>query len=70
MVVKSDLTTRIYWRQKSEAWKELSASDKAYSIDFLPQWDRSPRPGLNFKGNPTEEARFSSFELTYLESKS
>nr|WP_068890535.1 glycoside hydrolase family 43 protein [Pedobacter panaciterrae] len=70
MVVKPDLTTRIYWRQKSEAWKELSAGDKAYSIDFLPQWDRSPRPGLNFKGNPTEEARFSSFELTYLDSKS
>ncbi|ATP57648.1 beta-xylosidase [Pedobacter ginsengisoli] len=65
MIVKSDLTCHVYWRQKSTAWKELSAGDNAYSIDFLPQWDRSPRGGLNFKGNSTEEAQFSSFELNY-----
>ncbi|WP_448633202.1 glycoside hydrolase family 43 protein [Pedobacter panaciterrae] len=67
MLVKPDFTCRVYWRQKSKDWKELSVDDKAYSIDFLPQWDRSPRPGLNFKGASTANAQFSSFELNYLE---
>jgi len=67
MVVKSDLTCSVYWKQKNTDWKELSAGEKAYAIDFLPPWDRSPRPGLNFKGSPAEHAQFSSFELNYLD---
>lgn len=33
------------------------------TIDFLPQWDRSPRIGLHFQGAPDEEAVFSDFKL-------
>jgi len=64
LVVKPDLSCRVYVKQGQAEWKELKA-EKPVSIDFLPQWDRSPRLGLNFKGEEGQDAQFSSFELVY-----
>ncbi|WP_285055954.1 glycoside hydrolase family 43 protein [Pedobacter ginsengisoli] len=64
MVVKPDLTCRVYVKQDQADWKELKGEGKPVVIDFLPQWDRSPRIGLNFKGDPDQDARFTAFELT------
>lgn len=65
LVVKPDLTLRGYVKQDQADWNELKGEGKPVVIDFLPQWDRSPRIGLNFKGNTDQDARFSSFEIVY-----
>jgi hypothetical protein len=65
LVVKPDLTLRAYVKQDQADWNELKGEGKPVVIDFLPQWDRSPRIGLNFKGNADQDARFSSFEIVY-----
>lgn len=64
MHIRSNLTCTVYWRQGKLGWQHL-VPDQVPSISFLPQWDRSPRIGLNFKGSADEEAKFSSFNLTY-----
>lgn len=61
-----DLTTRFFYRQGLGSWNQLAADAKV-SAEFLPQWDRSPRIGLHYKGEPGQEAVFSSFELKYNE---
>ncbi|MEJ7644915.1 MAG: glycoside hydrolase family 43 protein [Chryseolinea sp.] len=51
-----------YYRVKRGEWNVVN--EKAMSIDFLPQWDRSPRPGLHVKGdNPS--GIFGSFSISY-----
>lgn len=62
--VKSDLSLRVFVKQDQSEWKELKGA-KPVSIDFLPQWDRSPRIGLNFKGEADQDAQFTTFELVY-----
>jgi beta-xylosidase len=62
--VKPDLSLRVYVKQDQSEWKELKGP-KPVSIDFLPQWDRSPRMGLNFKGETGQDAQFTTFELVY-----
>ncbi|MGY4384638.1 beta-xylosidase [Pedobacter sp. UYP24] len=64
LVARPDLTCKVYYSQEPGKWMELKA-EKDYSYQFLPQWDRSPRVGLNFKGSPDQQAMFSSFALTY-----
>jgi beta-xylosidase len=64
MIVSPDFTCRVYWKQLDN-WQELTPDKKPYSIGFLPPWDRSPRPGLNFQGNEEEDAAFSFFEIKY-----
>lgn len=53
---------RFYFKQGTANWNELRTSEPV-STEFLPQWDRSPRPGLHFRGSPEEYAIFTSFQL-------
>lgn len=66
MRISPDFTCSAYWKQSNE-WQELVGKNYKYAIDFLPPWDRSPRPGLNFKGPQGNEAAFQFFNLDYLE---
>lgn len=63
--VLPDFTCRVYWKQQAD-WQELTANNEAYSIRFLPPWDRSPRPGLHVAGKPQEKGSFGFFELQYM----
>lgn len=54
---------RFYWSENGKDWKELLVNGEFYNGDFLPPWDRSPRPGLMQNG--TEAAAFSFFEIMY-----
>lgn len=54
---------RFYYMHGS-AWKELTV-DEPIIAAFLPQWDRSPRPGLHIKGDAAQTASFSNFRLSY-----
>ena len=56
--------TCIFFYKQGPLWTELIPAEKI-SADFLPQWDRSPRIGVHFKGDPGQEALFSSFDLKY-----
>lgn len=49
-----------FYQTDSKTWTQLG-SDAA--IQSLPQWDRSPRPGLHFSGSAKEYAQFSFFRL-------
>ncbi|MDB5280234.1 MAG: beta-xylosidase [Ferruginibacter sp.] len=62
LTMKPDATTLVYYRQGKEQWKLLPTAQPV-SVQFLPQWDRSPRAGLHFKGGPTEQAQFSEFSF-------
>jgi len=57
-----DETCRAYWSQEPGKWREI-ALEKVLSVKFLPQWDRSPRMGLNFRGAADMYAQFSSFKV-------
>jgi hypothetical protein len=65
MVMFPDFTCKVFWKQQGD-WNELTPGRKPYSIAFLPPWDRSPRPGLNFAGNPDEDAQFGFFDIKYI----
>ncbi|TDQ08597.1 family 43 glycosylhydrolase [Pedobacter metabolipauper] len=67
ITVLPDHTCKVYWKQQKDAWEELVYADQGYSMNHLPQWDRSPRVGLCFHGTPELEAVFSSFNLSYSE---
>lgn len=64
MTLAPDFTCKVYWKQTA-AWQELTPDKKPYAIGFLPPWDRSPRPGLNYLGSPEENAVFSFFDIRY-----
>ncbi|QEM10173.1 glycoside hydrolase family 43 protein [Mucilaginibacter rubeus] len=57
-----DRTCKAYYAAPNQDWKEISAG-KSIPVDFLPQWDRPQRIGLFFKGEPTESAQFSTFDI-------
>ncbi|MEO5979262.1 MAG: glycoside hydrolase family 43 protein [Chryseolinea sp.] len=46
-------------------WKIVNTDASFINGDFLPPWDRSPRPGLYYDGNVGDEGCFSNFKLTY-----
>jgi len=58
--LQTDKKCKFYYRQGKTSWKPL-VSNKAIDVDLLPQWDRSPRAGLHFKGDKTQDAQFSDF---------
>jgi beta-xylosidase len=62
LTMKPDLTCEVFFRQNEAGWQQIGAGIKQ-DLGFLPQWDRSPRPGLHFKGSANRQAAFSSFEL-------
>ncbi|WDF70058.1 glycoside hydrolase family 43 protein [Sphingobacterium oryzagri] len=58
------LRSQAYWKQDKE-WKELvPANEAAASLEGLSPWDRSPRPGLLFKGDSSEKAVFTQASLS------
>jgi beta-xylosidase len=61
-VLNNDLTCAVYCRQLSSGWQQLKENINI-KLDFLPQWDRSPRAGLHFLGKENEEGVFSEFKL-------
>jgi beta-xylosidase len=64
MKAMADSALVVFFRQGDGEWQSLASKEKVTG-NFLPQWDRSPRVGLHFKGNPAENASFSSFALKY-----
>lgn len=60
--MKPDLTCEVYYRQEGNDWQQMAPEIKQ-DVSFLPQWDRSPRAGLHFKGGSGLEAAFASFEV-------
>lgn len=65
MRISPNFICKAYWKQDNN-WQELDAEKDGYAIDFLPPWDRSPRPGLNFSGSEDSQAVFQFFDLNYL----
>jgi len=62
MELATDKTCRFYYRQGKADW-ETFRSGEPVKADFLPQWDRSPRAGLHYKGDESQDARFSDFSI-------
>lgn len=54
---------RFYWSNVADKWHEITIGKDHFTADFLPQWDRSPRPGLLQQGS--EPAVFDFFEISY-----
>jgi beta-xylosidase len=64
--VENGYKLKFFWSLDKENWQELSANDSEfYDGKFLPQWDRSARPGLIHYGETDNPALFSNFELSY-----
>lgn len=57
-----DKTCQFFYRTGKADWQMLK-TDTPIKADQLPQWDRSPRAGLHFKGSATEGARFAGFSI-------
>lgn len=64
LTVQADLSCKVFYKTGTAAWIELAGAELP-KVDFLTQWDRSPRVGLNFKGSKDQNAIFSSFTLSY-----
>jgi beta-xylosidase len=58
----ADKTCKFYYKQGNDDWKQL-ITDKPLTADALPQWDRSPRAGLHFKGGIDQNAQFAGFNV-------
>jgi beta-xylosidase len=65
MRVEKGYQCRFFWSDDRIGWKELKTGGDYLNADFLPPWDRSPRPGLIHQGVITVPAVFSFFEITY-----
>ena len=63
MNVTNGYQIHFFWRENKGEWQEMTTSGAFYNGDFLPPWDRSPRPGLLQNG--TAPAAFTFFEIVY-----
>jgi beta-xylosidase len=61
--VEDGYKLRFYWSNVFNSWNELTTGNDYFNADFLPPWDRSPRPGLLQLG--VEPAVFDFFEIRY-----
>ncbi|WP_166792154.1 glycoside hydrolase family 43 protein [Pedobacter alluvionis] len=64
MKTADDLSLLVFFRKPNEEWQNVPVKEKI-TVNFLPQWDRSPRIGLHFNGSVSQDADFSTFELKY-----
>ncbi|MDN3547826.1 glycoside hydrolase family 43 protein [Mucilaginibacter aquaedulcis] len=62
LTMKDGGICEFYYRQNNDNWKPLT-SDHAITASALPQWDRSPRAGLHFKGDEHLSAQFADFSI-------
>jgi len=53
-------TCSFFYQKDKNTWVQLAAD---IDVSFLPQWDRSPRPGLHYSGSEKDNAQFSFFRL-------
>jgi len=58
----TDGLCKFSYKQGSSNWQAL-ATDNPVKAGILPQWDRSPRAGLHFKGNVSVAAQFAGFSI-------
>lgn len=63
LVAENGYQLKFYWSDVAGKWNQLPTGDTYFNADFLPPWDRSPRPGLIQSG--TEPAVFDFFEISY-----
>lgn len=61
--VKDGNKLRFYWSNAIDKWTEITTGSNYFTADFLPSWDRSPRPGLWQQGDAF--AAFDFFKLQY-----
>jgi hypothetical protein len=55
-----------FWSREKNSWNKIkTGEDSYYNGDFLPPWDRRPRPGLLHYGEIKEPAGFSFFKIEY-----
>ncbi len=65
MKVEAGFKCRFFWSDAGKNWEEMKTTDNYYNGDFLPPWDRSPRPGLLHMGSDKDPAGFDFFEIRY-----
>lgn len=53
---------RFYWSNTNDKWQEVKTGESFYDGSSLPQWDRSPRPGVMVKNG---EGVFDDFYIGY-----
>jgi beta-xylosidase len=58
----ADKTCKLYYKQGTDDWKQL-ITETPVKANGLPQWDRSPRAGLHFKGDASLNGQFSGFSI-------
>lgn len=63
MVIDHQQRCKAYYRKGNE-WVDLTPGT-SLDISFLPQWDRSPRPGLQYRGPVGEAALFEDFKIRF-----
>lgn len=61
--VENGYMCRFYWRAADKEWNEVKTGNEYFNAEFLPPWDRSPRPGLLQLGS--DPAIFNFFEIKY-----
>jgi len=64
MKTDDDSILTVFYKKANGGWQKMPVKEKI-TVNFLPQWDRSPRIGLHFNGNAGQGADFSSFALKY-----
>lgn len=63
--VKNGDQMRFFFKSGSGGWKRAGERDTVIDASFLPQWDRSPRPGLHHRGKADAPACFSNFKIAF-----
>jgi beta-xylosidase len=58
----ADKTCKFYYRHGDGGWTQL-ITEAPVKANTLPQWDRSPRAGLHFKGDAGANAQFGDFSI-------
>ncbi len=54
-----------FWGDSENALQPIDIGSSFFDGEFLPPWDRSPRPGLLHDGDMSAPAVFSFFEIKY-----
>jgi hypothetical protein len=65
MKVENGYQIQFFWSEDEKNWREVTNNAAHYNGNFLPPWDRSPRPGMLHQGAINEAAVFNFFEITY-----
>ena len=62
LVVHSDQSCKIYYKN-IDKWIAIELEGDGLSVKDLAPWDRSPRPGIHFKGKKDQFATFANFSM-------